>query len=218
LSSLKRKSAIALAWDFGGLLANRGAGFIISIFLARLLSPEEFGLVGMATVFIAITQVFIDVGFSTALIQRKENSDLVYSSVFYFNLFAGAILTIGFYFFAPLIGDFYGNMEVSKILRWLSLTFLFNSLNQVQSAILVKQLNFKVLTIRNIIASVIGGGLGVLAAFQGFGVYALVIQSLSTAILSVILLWSISNWRPSFIFSLNELKGLLSYSGFYYFS
>src|SRR5690606_32933527 len=107
-------------------------------------------------------------------IQRKDNTDLAYSSVFYFNIFSGLILTLLFYFIAPLIGHFYDNPEVTEIVRWLSLSFLFNSFNQVQSAILTKQLNFKVLTIRNVAASGIAGILGVIAAFQGFGVYALV--------------------------------------------
>src|SRR5690606_24196071 len=119
MSSLKKKSVIALAWDYVGLLLNKGSGFIISIFLARLLSPEEFGLVGMAYVFIAISQVFIDVGFASALIQRKENSDLAYSSVFYFNIFSGLVLTAVFYFVAPLIGNFYENNEVINLVRWL---------------------------------------------------------------------------------------------------
>lgn len=217
MSSLKRKSAVALAWDFGGLLINRGSGFIISIFLARILSPEEFGLVGMAMVFIAISQVFIDVGFASALIQRKENSNLAYSSVFYFNLFSGIILTAVFYFIAPFIGGFYDNIEISRIVRWLSLSFLFNSLNQVQSAILTKQLNFKVLTIRNVIASTIAGVLGVIAAYQGLGVYALVTQSLSGALISTILLWSISSWKPSLFFSFKELKGLMGFSAYVFF-
>lgn len=217
MSSLKKKSVIALAWDYLGLLLNKGSGFIISIFLARLLTPEQFGLVGMAYVFIAISQVFIDIGFASALIQRKENSDLAYSSVFYFNVFSGLILTAIVYFLAPFIGSFYGNTEVIYLVRWLSLSFLFNSLNQVQSTILTKQLNFRVLTIRNVIASVVAGILGVIAAFQGYGVYALVIQSLSNAVLSTILLWSISTWKPSFLFSFQELKSLISFSAYVFF-
>jgi O-antigen/teichoic acid export membrane protein len=106
---------------------------------------------------------------------------------------------------------------VKSIVRWLSLSFLFNSFNQVQSAILKKQLNFKVLTIRNVIASVVAGVLGVIAAFQGMGVYALVIQSLSNALMSTILLWSISSWKPSFKFSLFELKGLMGFSSYVFF-
>lgn len=217
MNSLKRRSAVALAWDFGGLLVNRGSGFIISIFLARLLSPEEFGLIGMAMAFIAISQAFIDVGFVSALIQRKENTNLTYSSVFYFNILSGFVLTIIFYFVAPFIGDFYGNSDVTAILRWLSLSFLFNSLNQVQSAILIKELNFRVLTIRNVTASIMSGVFGVIAAFQGFGVYSLVIQTLSNGVMSTVLLWSISNWKPSFSFSYSELKSLTSFSVFVFF-
>ena len=217
MTSLKRKSVHALAWDFGGLLVTRGSGFIISIVLARLLAPAEFGLVGMAGVFIAISQVFIDVGFASALIQRKENSDLTYSSVFYFNIFSGILLTVFFYFLAPLIGGFYDNPEITSIVRWLSLSFLFNSFNQVQSAILTKELNFKVLTLRNVIASIVAGIVGVIAAFQGMGVYALVIQTLSGALMSTILLWSISKWKPSLRFSMNELKGLMGFSAYVFF-
>lgn len=217
MSSLKRKSAIALVWDFGGLLINRGSGFIISIFLARLLSPEEFGLVGMAAVFIGISQVFVDVGFASALVQRNENSNLAYSSVFYFNIFSGALLTSVFYLLSPYIGNFYDNTEITSIVRWLSLSFLFNSLNQVQSAILTKQLNFRVLTIRNVVASILAGIVGVIAAYQGLGVYALVLQSLINSVMSTILLWSISSWKPSLLFSFKELKGLMGFSSYVFF-
>lgn len=217
MKQLKNKTTVALIWDMTGLLINKGSTFIISIFLARLLSPSEFGLVGMAAVFIAISQVFIDVGFSTALIQRNENTNLVYSSVFYFNILSGIALTSLFYFIAPLVGTFYNNLEVVGIVRWLSLGFIFNSFNQVQSAILIKQLNFKVLTIRNIVASIISGLLGVFAAFKGLGVYALVVQSLSNAAISTVLLWSISNWKPSLLFSIKELRGLLGFSSYVFF-
>jgi len=212
LSSLKKKSGIALAWDFGSLLLNKGSGFIISIFLARLLSPEEFGLVGMAMVFIAIFQVFVDVGFSSSIIQRTNCTPLTYSSVFYFNIFSGLILTCLFYSVAPYIGSFYNNIEVTKIVQWLSLSFILNSFNQVQIAILKKDLNFKLLSIRTVFASLFGGVLGVVAAFHNYGVYSLVIQSLSTAVLSTVLLWSVSNWKPSFLFSWTELKSLSGFS------
>jgi len=212
LSSLKRKSAVALAWDFGGLLAKKGFGFVISIFLARLLTPEDFGVVGMAMVFIAISQVFVDVGFSSSLIQRSDCTDLTYSSVFYFNIVSGSLLTLIFFFTAPLIGDFYNNDQITLIVKWLSLSFLLNSFNQVQSAILKKELNFKVLSLRLVFASAIAGTIGIIAAYNGLGVYALVIQSLSSAVLSTILLWSISNWKPSFRFSIKELKSLTGFS------
>ena len=107
--SLKKKSGVALAWDLGGTMAKSLSSFVISIFLARLLTPEEFGLVGMAMVFITISQVFIDVGFASALIQSQKTTNLSYSSVFWLNLFMGFVLTILFYLCAPYIGDFYDN-------------------------------------------------------------------------------------------------------------
>ena len=217
MSSLKKRSATALAWDMGGTIIRQGSGFIISIFLARLLDPAEFGLVGMAMVFISISQVFIDVGFSSALIQTKNNTNLSYSSVFYFNVFAGLVLTGIFYFAAPLVGKFYENDAITSLIRWLSLIFVFNSLNQVQNAVLRKKLNFKVLTIRSLIATVVGGVLGVVCAFMDFGVYALVIQQLITALLGTILIWSISGWKPNLQFSMSELKKLTSFSVFVFF-
>src|SRR5690606_24821866 len=133
----------ALAWDMGGTIAAQASTFVISIFLARLLEPSEFGLVGMAMVFISISQGLLDVGFTSALIQNKNNTGITYSSVFYFNLLAGSILTASFYFLAPLIASFYESEQITDLVRWLSLVFVFNSLNQVQTAILRKQLNFK---------------------------------------------------------------------------
>lgn len=217
MSSLKKRSATAFAWDMGGTIMRQGSGFIISIFLARLLEPAEFGLVGMAMVFISISQVFIDVGFASALIQNKDNTNLTYSSVFYLNMGAGLVLTAAFYFAAPWVGWFYDSPEITELVRWLSLIFIFNSLNQVQGAILQKNLNFKVLTVRSLIASVVGGSLGVIFAFQGYGVYALVIQQLSSALLGTILLWSTSGWKPDFKFSIIELRKLSAFSTFVFF-
>ncbi len=217
MSSLKNRSAKAFAWNIAGTFLKQGSGFIISIFLARLLEPAEFGLVGMAMVFITISQVFIDVGFNSALIQNKENTNLTYSSVFYLNFVMGILLTAIFYFSAPFIGEFYENPEITSIIRWLSLIFVFNSLNLVQTAIFTKDLNFKILTLRNVIASAVGGLLGVICAFQGFGVYSLVVQQISMAILTTLLLWSSSNWKPELKFSFYEVKKLTSFSAFVFF-
>lgn len=217
MTSLKKRSATAFAWDIGGTIMRQGSGFIISIFLARLLEPAEFGLIGMAMVFISISQVFIDVGFASALIQSKENSNLTYSSVFYLNVVAGLLLTAIFYFLAPFVGVFYDSPQITELIQWLSLIFVFNSLNLVQQAILQRTLNFKVLTLRTVVASAVGGGVGVIFAFQGYGVYALVIQQISTAVLSTFLLWTTSGWRPDFKFSLVEVKKLTAFSSFVFF-
>lgn len=217
MSSLKKRSATAYAWDIGGTVARQGSGFIISIFLARLLDPAEFGLVGMAMVFISISQVFIDVGFSSALIQNRENTNLTYNSVFYLNIVAGVLLTVVFYFIAPFVGAFYENSQITGLVKWLSLIFILNSFNIVQQTILQKKLNFKVLTLRTIIANVSGGILGVIFALKGYGVNALVIQQLSSAFLSTILLWSASSWKPDFKFSFSEVKKLTGFSAYVFF-
>lgn len=210
--SLKVKSAKGFAWNFGGTLLQQGVSFIISIFLARLLSPAEFGLVGMAMVFITIFQVFVDVGFTSALIQRQDNTNLTYSSVFYLNLFLGLLLTLIFYFSAPLVGAFYEKEEITKLVKWLSLLFILNSFDLVQIAILKKRLNFKIITVRTFAAVVFGGVAGVIAAFSGFGVYSLVIQKLITSVLSSIMLWSTAGWKPDLRFSMKEVKKLTGYS------
>jgi len=215
--SLKQKSALALGWDLGGTLANNLSGFIISIFLARLLTPEEFGLVGMAMVFITVSQVFIDVGFASALIQNQNTTKLSYSSIFWLNLSLGLLLSVLFFFLAPIAGDFYNNQEITSLVRWLSLIFVFNSCDIVQMAILRQKLDFKTLSVRKIIANLVGGVAGVIFALLGFGIYSLVIQQLIAALLGTVLLWSTSDWRPDFRFSFAEVRKFTGYSTYVFF-
>ena len=168
----------------------------------------------MAMAFIHIGGVFIDVGFSAALIQNKENSDLTYNTVFIFNIIAGAFLTCIVYFSSDYIGVFYNDEQVAVLVKWLSLFFIFNSFNRVQNTILSRKLNFKALTIRMFIASTLGGVIGVTAAYNDYGVFSLVIQILTTAVLSTILLWSTSKWKPKLQFSFKEMKKLFGFSVF----
>ena len=212
--SLKSRSAKGFVWNLGGTILQQGTTFIVTIFLARLLSPAEFGLVGMAMVFITINQVFIDFGFASALIHRQDNTNLTYSSVFYLNLFFGVILSSTLYFCAPLIGAFYKNREIINLVRWLSLIFVFSSLDIVQITILKKHLNFKILTIRMFVASIIGGVCAIIAAFLRLGVYSLVIQNLVTAALGTIMLWKSTEWRPNLQFSFGEIKKLTGFSSY----
>ncbi len=215
--SVKNKSVNAFSWDLFGRLFTQSNTFIVSIFLARLLGPEQFGLIAMAMAFISIATVFIDIGFSSALIQRENNTPLTYNSIFVFNIFAGIILTIITYLFAPLIGNFYGNQEVTTLVRWLSLIFIFNSFNRVQNVILNKNLNFKAVTLRTFVASAISGTLGIIGAYNGMGVFSLVLQTLSFALIGTILLWSTSTWKPKLQFSYSEIKKLMGYSLFAFF-
>jgi len=217
MTSLKQRTFKAIVWDLLGRFLTQGSSFILTIILARLLAPEEFGIVAMAMAFISISNVFIDFGFSSALIQNQSNSSLTYSSVFYFNVFAGLIITSVIFLLAPFIGQFYHDESIVSLVRWLSLVFLFNSFNRVQNTILTKELNFKSLSLRLLIASVLGGIGGVILAYHDFGVYSLVFQTLTTALFSTILLWSTSSWKPDLNFSFSEVKKLIGFSSFAFF-
>lgn len=210
--TLKEKSIVALVWDFVGSLATQGSQFVISIILARLLSPSDFGLVGMAMVFIAISQSFIDLGFGSALVQNKENKPITYSSIFLINLFCGIVLLMLFIFLAKPIGGFYESKIVEQLVLIMAPTLLFGALNMVQISILKRELRFKELSLRLLLSGLISGLIGVTLAFLGYGVYALSVQVLFFSIISTIVLWKVSEWRPTLDFSLDEVKSLLSFS------
>jgi O-antigen/teichoic acid export membrane protein len=216
--TLKQQTVKGLSWTFLEIFANQGLTFVVSIFLARLLTPEEFGIVGMAMVFISIFQVFSDFGFASALVQNKVNTSLTYSSIFYINIVAGFALFAIFFVSAPLVGNFYDNPEVTEILKWLSLNFVFTAFNQVQQTILKKNIDFKRLTIRTVVARVISGVVAVVLAFMGWGVYALVVQTLLGSAVKTLILWKVSDWYPKWEFSWNEVKKLTSFSMFEFFN
>jgi teichuronic acid exporter len=202
----------SFAWDFAGRLGGQLISFVISIVLARILTPEEFGLIGMAMVFISLSGVFTNLGLSSALIQRTEPTEEHYSSSFYLNIAAAAFLTVLFIVLAPFIATFFKSTEITKLIRVLSLTLVFNSLSIVQDARFRKKMNFRILTRTKIIASLLSGALGITMAFLGYGVWSLVIQTLSSGLLSSLFLWFYSDWRPKLLFRLRAIKDLWGYS------
>lgn len=204
----------SLIWDLTGSVLRQFAGIFISIILARLLSPAEFGIIGMAMVFIGITEVFIDVGFTSGLIQQQDTKDIAYSSIFYVNLGISALLSLIIVLVAPYVSDFYGEPEIRYILYYLALIPIIAALGRVQATILSKRMDFRSLTIRSITATVIGGIAGVTVAYCDFGVYSLVVQQITTITTSTILLWFSTGWTPKLEFSKEEVKKLLSYSSY----
>ncbi len=216
MSELKRKAAKGFVWDLLGVFSQNGISFFISIFLARLLSPAEFGLVGMAMVFISLAQVFMDMGFASALIQKKEENERIYSSVFFLNIFVGLLLSVAVFFSAGLIAAFYKEPQLSGVVRWLSPLFIVSAFSIVQRTVLTRNIDFKKLTIRNIVSQIIGGVVGVAMAFRGYGVYALIVQQLLAAVINSVMLWYLSKWRPVLIFSWQDIKSLTGFS-FYVF-
>lgn len=213
-SGLKNKSLSAILWDLLGLIGQRGATFIVSIFLARLLTPEDFGIVGIAMVFIGISQGLLDLGFGASLIQKKDNSNDLYSSVFFANVFIGVLLTAMFIVIAPIIADFFSNPEVELVLRWLSFLIFIQSTAIVPISILKRNLNFKVLSQRLIISNVLGGIVGILMALNGFGVFSIVAQQLISTAFDVAFVWVRVKWRPRVLFSLEKINEIKSFSGY----
>lgn len=185
--------------------------FGISVVLTRLLSPSEFGVMGMAMAIIVIAHIFLDLGFNRAIIQHKEVSSLQYSTIFYLNLAIAGLLTMVCYLLAYPLSIFYHQQLIMPVFRVLSLVFLINGINLVPSAILYKRLQFKLNSILNIVSSCIGGTVGIIMAYKGYGVYSLVAQSMITSLIIMITNFIYAKWLPSILFSLSSIKPLWSY-------
>ena len=201
----------SLFWKFVERCGTSGVQFVTSIVLARLLLPEDFGLIALVMVFITLANVFVQNGFSTSLIQKKNADNLDFSSVFYASiLFAGVIYAI-LYFTAPLVADFYDNPELTTIVRVLSLTLFFGALNSIQEAYIARNMLFKKLFWRSLGALVPSAAIGITCALKGFGIRALVIQQLCDVFLMCVFMWFTVKWRPQLQFSFVRVKGLLSF-------
>ena len=211
--NLRGKIYKGFFWDLLGKLADQGIGFAISVILARLLTPAEFGLVAMAAVVISLAGVLIDSGLGVALIQRKEVTDYHYGSVFYFNMVTGSLLTVIFFFSAGLVADFYNQPVLKPVMQVLSFNFIIDSFTRVQAAWLTKQMKFNVLTKAKIASLVVGGGTGVVLAFLGYGVWALVFQSLISGVVRNIYINTFSGFRFKAKYRFEALKELWSFGG-----
>ena len=208
---IKDKTISGLFWRFAERCGAEGVTFIVSIVLARLLDPSDYGLIAMVTVFIAISKVFVDSGMGNALIQKKDADELDFSSVFYFNI----VICLGIYallfVFSPVIAMFYRKTELTALIRVLGITIIISSVKNVQQAYVSRHMLFK-----NFFFATLGGtlgaaALGILMAFMGFGVWALVAQQIFNTFVDTVILWIMVKWRPIKAFSLKRLKGLFSY-------
>lgn len=185
--------------------------FVVTIILARLLSPEHYGTIALVTVFISILQTFVDSGFGNALIQKKDADDVDFSSVFYFNITSCTVLYIVMFFAAPYIADFYSIPELVPIVRVLSLKLIISGLKNIQQAYVSKKMIFKKFFFATLIGTIGAAILGITMAYFGFGVWALVAQQLFNLSVDTIALWFMVKWRPKKLFSFSRLKGLISY-------
>ncbi|WP_459201908.1 lipopolysaccharide biosynthesis protein [Methanococcus sp. CF] len=210
-AALKKKTISGLIWSFSDLAANQGIQFVIQIFLARMLLPGDFGIIGMITVFIAVSQSIVDSGFSNALIREKNSTQEDYSTVFYFNLAMSLGLYILLYFLAVPISSFFGEPKIIPILRVLSSVIIINSFGLIQRTILIKKINFKVQTKISIISSILSGIAAIISAYSGLGIWSLVIAMLTLNFIQSLLLCLTNRWIPSLTFNKDSFKRLFGF-------
>lgn len=209
--NLTDKIIKGIIWSMLERLSIQGVQFVVGIILARILSPSEYGTIGLLTVIIAFLQVFIDSGFSKALIQKQDRTQSDLSTIFFFNVLISVMFYVILWFVSPFIAEFYNNVMLIDLMRVLSLSILFSSLFSIPMTLFTIELNFKSIARSNLIAVVISGIVSIIMAFNGFGVWALVIQTVIKSILTLILIWAQIKWKPNFVFSQESFKLLFSY-------
>jgi teichuronic acid exporter len=207
-SNLKNQVILSLIWKLLERAGTQGIQFILQIILARLLQPNDFGLIVLVTIFITLANVFVQSGLNTALIQKKNTNDLDYSSVFYFNIIVACILYFVIYMFAPLIANYFSEPRLITLLRILSITLFIGAFNSIQNAIIAIRMQFKLLLVSSLISIFISGTIGIVMAYLGFGVWSLAIQQIINSFLVTFILYLTLRWRPKLIFSLERLRVL----------
>ena len=198
-------------WRFAERCGAQLVTFIVSIVLARILMPEDYGTVALVTVFTTIMQVFVDSGLSTALIQKKDADDLDFSSVFYFNFAVCIILYLIMFLAAPLIASFYNMLELTLVVRVISLTIVISGVKGVQQSYVSRNMLFKRFFYATLGGTIFSAFLGIAMAYAGFGVWAIVAQQLSNTAIDTLILWITVKWRPKLMFSWGRLRGLLGF-------
>ena len=209
--NLRNKAKRGFAWNFLERLVTNGIQFILTIILARLLSPEDYGIIAMPAIFMAIAQVLIDSGFANALIRKPDLDEKDLSTAFYFNVIVGVVAYLLLYASSPLIANFFKMPILSKLLKVTALVVFFNSLGIVQQALMTKRMDFKTQAVISTINTFASGVFGVWMAYTGYGVWALVVQQISSAFLRTVLLWIYGKWRPLRVWSKKSFRYLWNY-------
>lgn len=210
--SLKKTTLRGVSWSFVEQILARGVNFVIGIILARLLSPTDYGLVGMLGIFIAVSQLFIDGGLASALIRTKDPSDKDFSTVYIINMGLSVVFYFLLFFTAPVIAEFYHQPLLKPLARAIALVFVIGSVSSIQGTLLTIRVDFKTKTIISLVSSIISGIIGILCAYKGMGVWALVAQTLTTSVICTVLTLALVRWMPKLIFSGESFKRLFSYS------
>lgn len=210
-NSLKHYTLKGLLWSSIERFSVQGVGFLVMLAVARILNPADYGLVGMLSIFMAIAQCLIDSGFSNALIRKLDRTELDYNTVFYFNI----VISIGLYFvlfgIAPIVAGFYKEPILTKLMRVLCITIVINSLSSVQRTDYTARLDFKTQARASFTAALVSGVVGIFLALNGFGVWTIVWQQISSSIADSALLWVFAKWHPKLQFSWKSFREMFSY-------
>ncbi|MCP4361150.1 MAG: MOP flippase family protein [Chloroflexi bacterium] len=210
--TLKQRTITGIGWSTVGSFSKQGVQFVLSVILARLLTPEDFGLLGMVLVFTGLAILFNDLGFGAALIQKRALKEQHLSSVFWLNLGVGFLLTILMIALAPFIASFYNEPQLVLVVRAMAMVFFVGALGVVPRNIFSRHMQFKVLVSIDFLAVFLAGIIAIILALLEFGVWSLVGQLLSFTVISVFLLWIRSHWRPRFILQWQALRELWPFS------
>lgn len=211
MGELKDKAISGVKWNAIGRFSTQGVNFVIGLILARLLSPSDYGVVGMVGIFFAIAQTFIDSGFGSALIRKNDCNDTDYSTAFYFNIVVGLVCCILLCVASPFIADFFNTPILKDLVKVMSLNMFIASFAIVHSTRLTHSVDFKSQSIVNLLTAVLSGTMGIFMAYKGFGVWSLVFQQLIATVLRVVLLVAITKWFPKLLFSKSSFKYLFNF-------
>jgi len=212
--SLKKRTISGMFWTSVQKFGVVGMSFGTNIILARLLTPADFGIIGMLTIFIAVSATFVDGGFGSALIQKKEPTQTDYSTILYLNAGISIVLYVILYLSAPYIADFYNMRILCNVLRMIGLTLIINAVSYVQAVKLRKEMKFKKLSYIYLTASLISFVISIGLAYHGFGVWSLVWMNIINCSIATVLLWLYGKWCPSYVFSIQSSKSLFGFGSF----
>lgn len=208
---LKKETKKGVIWSAVQRFSTQGIQFLTTLVMARMLTPAEYGTIGMLSIFLAISSVFIDSGFVNALTRKQDRTHADICTVFYFNITISIIAYCVLFFAAPYIAAFYNMAELELVLRILGLSLILNSFSAVQATLLTIYLDFKVQARINVTALIISAIIGIIMAYNGFSYWSLVAQTLVSCSISALLFWHHSKWRPTLIFSTKSFKEMFSF-------
>lgn len=209
--SLKSKAVCGAGWSFADSILGQGVMFLVGLVLARLLTPEDYGLLAYLTILISVSNSFVDSGFSNALIRKQDVKDIDYNTTFIANLLVSIVIVILLYFTAPAVSRFFERPELVPLIRVMSCIVVINAFSLIQKTRLTKNVDFKTQTKASLISSISSGVIGVGMALNGFGVWSLVGQQLTRQILYTLFLWIFTKWYPKLQFSIQSFKELFGF-------